>query len=163
MYPWPRSRPTVVPRVTRGHDPSWWCAPTRVRMPTGRTVAPTRSRNCTTTTTKYEEAVKLLIAAAPPRSLQGISEPTWKSLRDRFKKVAADRRDKNKKPQAASGIVEEGGEREVLLDDLILAMDEHEEENRQKGTKGRRRKGGCLMRESGFGITRYREQARKQR
>ena len=28
-----------VPRVTRGHDPSRWGAPTRVRMLTGRTVA----------------------------------------------------------------------------------------------------------------------------
>ena len=38
VYPWPRFRPTVVPRVTRGHDPGWRCAPPRVRTPTGLTV-----------------------------------------------------------------------------------------------------------------------------
>ena len=62
--------------------------------------------------------------------MEGITEPTWKSLRDRFKKVTAERRDKNAKNQAVSGIVEERGEREILLDDLILAMDEQEEEKR---------------------------------
>ena len=78
-------------------------------------------------TSKYQEAAKLSTATAPSRCLEVISEPTWKSLHDRFKKVVADRRNKNLKNQAVSGIVEERGEREMLLDDLILAIDEQEE------------------------------------
>ncbi|CDF35739.1 unnamed protein product [Chondrus crispus] len=61
---------------------------------------------------------------------EGMGSLTWKSVRDRFKKLIADRRRKNKNNLNASGIIEVRGEKEVLLDDLLLEIDEHEESKR---------------------------------
>ena len=64
------------------------------------------------------------------------------SLRNRFKKISAERRDKNAKNQATSGIVKERGKREILLDNLILAMDEQEERSGRNASRRRRKRGG---------------------
>jgi len=84
------------------------------------------------TTARYQEAVSLFLQAAPTGSLKDVVSPTWKSLRDRFKKITTDRREENKANAGASGIIEVRGEREVLLDDLLHGMGEHEELKRSE-------------------------------
>ena len=53
--------------------------------------------------------------------------PTWKSLKDRFKKLVADRRAENYSNRLASGISEVHGERETLLDEIIQQIDDKKE------------------------------------
>lgn len=69
-------------------------------------------------------------------------KPTWKSLNDRYKKVVADHRIARRANEAASGIIEIRGEREELLDDIVLAVDEMEEgrraEREERNTMDRR-------------------------
>ena len=50
--------------------------------------------------------------------------PTWKTLSDRFRKLAADRKADNSRTIAASGIVEVYGDKQQLLDDMLLEMKE---------------------------------------
>lgn len=79
---------------------------------------------------KFEDVLKQFIIEVPNHHWLTTTKPTWKSLNDRFKKVVADHRTSRRANEAASGIIEIRGEREELLDDIVLAVDEKEEERR---------------------------------
>lgn len=78
-------------------------------------------------TALFEEKEKIILKAAPPWSLNGVSKAGWQFIRDCFKKISAERHSANKNNAASSGIIEEVGERETLLDDLFSEIDENEE------------------------------------
>lgn len=80
--------------------------------------------------TLFEDAHKRFLAAAPATLINGREKPSQKTIVDRFKTLVAKRRDSNKENAAASGIVEDLGEREMLLDDFILEIDEKAEKDR---------------------------------
>jgi len=52
------------------------------------------------------------------------------ALADRFKKLVSDRRKEDKKKSMSSGISEEHGEKQQLLDDIIAEIDEKAERER---------------------------------
>lgn len=52
------------------------------------------------------------------------TRPTWKSLSDRFKKIVGDHLLETRENEAKFGILEIRVEREELLEDINLAMDE---------------------------------------
>jgi len=93
----------------------------------------------------YGEELSIIIDVAPPEGLLGVCKPGWISLRDRFKKISAERRSANRQNAAASGITEEVGERErvldSVLDELILEMEEFEWQKRSE--KDDKCEGGC--------------------
>ncbi|PXF41520.1 hypothetical protein BWQ96_08776 [Gracilariopsis chorda] len=76
---------------------------------------------------RFEQALKLFLDAAPSSQLVDITRPVPKTLRDRFTTIVEKRRVEVRGTAAASGIVEKRGQREELLDDVILAMDEEQE------------------------------------
>lgn len=84
------------------------------------------------TQARFEEALAIFIGSVPEEGLLNVFPPTWKTLNDRFKKVVADHRVAVTQNAVASGIIEVRGEREVLLDDIILEMDEAEEKRRSE-------------------------------
>lgn len=84
------------------------------------------------TQARFEEALALFLSSAPSGGLQNVCAPSWKTLNDRFKKVISDHRLAVRNNAAASGIIEVRGEREQLLDDIVLAMDEWEEKRRSE-------------------------------
>lgn len=79
---------------------------------------------------RLTQALNDFIDALPESSLRGTLRPTWKTINDRFKKLVQDHREASQANRAASGIIEVRGEREVLLDDIVLAIDEFEEHRR---------------------------------
>ena len=79
---------------------------------------------------RFEEALSPFKASLPNGSLDTVGAPTWKTLNDRFKKILSDHREAVKANAAASGIIEVRGERETLLDDVALEVDEWEEAKR---------------------------------
>lgn len=79
---------------------------------------------------RFQEALGHFIAAIPHTTFEMIQMPTWKTLNDRFKKLVSDHRAAVRTNAAASGIVEVRGEREILLDDIVQAVDELEEQRR---------------------------------
>ena len=81
---------------------------------------------------RYEEALALFVSSSSSGGLQNVCAPTWKTLNDRFKKVVSDHRLAVRNNAVASGIIEVRGEREDLLDDIVLAMDEWEEKRRSE-------------------------------
>ena len=82
------------------------------------------------TKANFEEVLKLFEAGAPNGMFNRVSSPTWKSVNDRYKKLISDHRTAVKRNINASGIIEVRGEREVLLDDIVLAVDENDEKRR---------------------------------
>ena len=84
----------------------------------------------------FEEAHSAFLSTAPSDMLGPKEPPSQKSLEDRFKVLIGKRRLDNKKSIASSGQVEVYAERETLLSDLILEIDEHVEEER--AAKGER-------------------------
>ena len=82
------------------------------------------------TQTRFLAALTHFTAGIPARVLDTFVSISWKTINDRFKKVVADHREAVKINTTASGIIEVKGEREELLDDIILAMDEMEETRR---------------------------------
>ena len=79
---------------------------------------------------KYEAALALFLSSSPEGCFDTIQGPSYKTLSDRFKKVIADHGLAVRSNAAASGIIEIRGEREVLLDDIVLEMDEWAEQRR---------------------------------
>lgn len=59
--------------------------------------------------------------------------PTRKSLSDRLKKIVGKHSVGKRDNETSSGIVENSREREELLDDIILVMDEKVEDRRTGG------------------------------
>lgn len=82
------------------------------------------------TQARFEKALPIFVASLPAGALAHIIPPTWKTLNDRFKKVVADHRLAASRNAVASGILEVRGEREVLLDDVVLEIDDVEEKRR---------------------------------
>ena len=80
----------------------------------------------------FEEVHKQFLGAAPAGVLAGRDRPSQKTLEDRFKTIVSRRRKAVKENAAASGIVEVYGEKETLLDDIILEMDEKAADNREE-------------------------------
>ncbi|PXF43622.1 hypothetical protein BWQ96_06631 [Gracilariopsis chorda] len=76
---------------------------------------------------RFEQALKLFLDAAPSSQLVNITHPVPLTLRDRFTTIVEKRRVEVRGTAAASGIVEKRGQREELLDDVILAMDKEQE------------------------------------
>ena len=56
--------------------------------------------------------------------------PSWKTLNNRFKNIVSDHCIAVQKNAVASGIIEVRGERELLLHDIVLTVDEWEEGRR---------------------------------
>lgn len=79
------------------------------------------------TQARFEKALPIFVASLPAGALVHIIPPTWKTLNDRFKKAVADHRLAASRNAVASGILEVRGEREVLLDDVFLEIDDVEE------------------------------------
>lgn len=82
------------------------------------------------TTANIGEATRIFLDAALEGSIRGAEKPGWKSTRDRLKQICTERRASNKKNTAASGIVEEIGQREQPLDNILLEIDEPKETKR---------------------------------
>lgn len=59
-------------------------------------------------------------------------QPSWKTLNDGFKKIVSDHRIAVKENVVALGIIEIQGERELLLDDIVLTVDEFKDERRSE-------------------------------
>ena len=81
---------------------------------------------------KFESAVSIFLSSSPEGCFNKIQEPTHKTLSDRFKKIVDNHRAAVRANVAASGIIEVRGEREVLLDDIVLEMDEWAEQRRSE-------------------------------
>ena len=81
---------------------------------------------------RFEETLSLFLSALPAGALEGICLPTWKTLSDRFKKIVADHKTETRSNATASGIIEIRGEREILLDDIVLSMNEWSEKRRSE-------------------------------
>jgi len=79
---------------------------------------------------RFEEALTIFLSSGPPGGFDAICTPTWKTLSDRFKKVLCDHRQAVRNNAVASGIIEVRGERETLLDDVVLEVDELDEKRR---------------------------------
>lgn len=79
---------------------------------------------------RFEEALAILKSSLPLTALNNVSVPSWKTLNDRYKNIVSDHREAVKNNATASGIIEVRGEREMLLDDVVLAIDEFEEMNK---------------------------------
>ena len=75
----------------------------------------------------YEEVRQLFLKAVPTTLFEHSQRPSGKTLADRFKGLIGKRREDVNRTSSASGIIEEHGEQEQLLDDLILEIDEKEE------------------------------------
>ena len=77
----------------------------------------------------------------------GLALPTWKTLSDRFRKLTADRKAGNSYTAGASGIVEVYGEKQQLLDYILLEMKEKSESERvekdEKAEEDRRIQRAC--------------------
>lgn len=78
---------------------------------------------------KFSEALVVFIRNISP-PLSNTARPTWNSINDRFKKLLSDHRTAVTRNLTASGIIEVRGERELLLDDIMLAVDEFDEKHR---------------------------------
>ena len=70
--------------------------------------------------------------ALPPGALQDVSILTWKTLSKRFQKILAYHKIASEANAVAWGINEVRGEREILLDDISLAVDEYNERRRSE-------------------------------
>ena len=81
---------------------------------------------------KFESALSIFLSSSPEGCFDKIQEPGHKTLSDRFKKIVADHRPAVRANVAASGITEVREEREVLLDDIVLEMDEWAEQRRSE-------------------------------
>jgi len=79
---------------------------------------------------RFEEALTIFLSSGPPGGFDAVCTPTWKTLSDRFKKVLCDHRQAVRNNAVASGIIEVRGERETLLDDVVLEVDELDEKRR---------------------------------
>ena len=83
----------------------------------------------------FEKKFEALVVSAEFRATEGLGLPTWKTLSDRFRKLTADRKIENSHTAGASGIVEVYGERQQLLDDILLEIKEIGEEDRAEKEK----------------------------
>ena len=81
---------------------------------------------------KFELAFSIFLSSSPEGCFDKIQEPTHKTLSDRFKKIVADHRAAVRANVAVSGITGVRSEREVLLDDIVLELDEWAEPRRSK-------------------------------
>ena len=95
----------------------------------------------------FAEAHSFFLSTVPPVYLSDREPPTQKGNEDRFKMLIGKRRIEVKKTAAASGIVEEHGEKEMLLDDLILEMEDKIEQGKEK--KGKRLEKEQKLKEAG--------------
>ena len=77
--------------------------------------------------TLYQEVLKTFMKQIPTAVFNHLHKPSGKTLWDRFKRLVSHRRASVKRTAAASGIIERHGEKEQLLDDLIMEVDEKEE------------------------------------
>lgn len=80
--------------------------------------------------TLISESEKSFLLALASNIKDRVHKPTWKTLNDLFKKLVSDHRDASKRNSAASGIIEIRGERELLLEDISLAVGEAVEQRR---------------------------------
>ena len=83
----------------------------------------------------FEETFKAFAISAEFRATKGLALPTRKTLSDRFRKLAADREADNSRTIAVSGIVEVYGDKQQLLDDMLLEMKEKSEGERVEKDK----------------------------
>lgn len=84
---------------------------------------------------QLEEELVLLQDHDPADAPGQVFSPTWKALNERFKKIVVYHRLAVRHNSVAYGNIEVRGEREVLLDDLVLGMDEVEEKRRAERDK----------------------------
>ncbi|KAI0556720.1 rab11 family-interacting protein 1-like isoform X1 [Gracilaria domingensis] len=80
----------------------------------------------------FDKVISTFMTLVPHRAFTCMHKPSKKTLIDRFKRLVCARREQNKVNERASGIAEEYGEKENLLDDLILEIDERTEQTRQE-------------------------------
>ncbi|PXF41294.1 hypothetical protein BWQ96_08969 [Gracilariopsis chorda] len=78
----------------------------------------------------YEGVLKAFLKHVPPTAFMYMNHLLTKTLIDRVMRLISMRRAANKKTLAASGITKEFVEKESLLDDLILEIDEEAEATR---------------------------------
>lgn len=81
---------------------------------------------------RFEQVLKCFDDQVPVEVWASTTKPTWKSLSDRFKKLISDHKVSRRINEGSSGIIEVRGEREELLDDIVLAIDDMEEERRNE-------------------------------
>ncbi|CAN8072456.1 unnamed protein product [Agarophyton chilense] len=75
----------------------------------------------------YKQVLKTFMQQVPGVVFQHLHAPSCKTLSDLFKRLIAQRRDYVKRTSTASGFVEQHGDKEGLMGDLILEIDEIEE------------------------------------
>ena len=71
----------------------------------------------------YHEVLTSFLSLIPPAVFDSTKKPSPKTLKDRFKLFCVQHRSNDSKNRNASGIAEDHGEKEILLDDLIQEMD----------------------------------------
>lgn len=84
------------------------------------------------TQTRFEETLYLFVSSAHAGRLKNMCAPSWQTFNDRFKKVFSDHRLAARNNAVAYGIIEVRREREMLLGDIVLSMDEWDEERRSE-------------------------------
>ncbi|KAI0560678.1 caldesmon isoform X1 [Gracilaria domingensis] len=84
------------------------------------------------TETAFDKVLQTFLSQVPSPVFLYTKKPSTKTLVDRFKRLIALRRSAVKQNESASGIAEVFGEKEELLDDLILEMDEKAEQLREE-------------------------------
>lgn len=80
----------------------------------------------------FTKVLHTVIANLPPRMWETVQKPKMKTMRDKLRAVMAERRETNKRNANSSGIAEEVGPAEQLLDDMLLEVQESEEARRNE-------------------------------
>ena len=86
-------------------------------MAVGAHLAPWSKTQCF-----FEKTFDAFVVSAEFGANEGFALPTWKTLSERFRKLTADRKIENSHTAGASGIVEVYGEKQRLLDDILMEM-----------------------------------------
>lgn len=81
---------------------------------------------------KYEEKTSHFISTVPSSNLDDMKFTSWKTICDRSKKIVEEHRVNRRRNERATGIGENSGTREKLLEDLLREIDENEETVRER-------------------------------
>lgn len=84
---------------------------------------------------RMQDTLGRFMEVVPPGKLVSVTNSKWKTLNDRYKKCVANHCDAVRRNEAASGIIEVRGEREVLFDNIVQEMDKVDEKGRAERDK----------------------------
>ncbi|CAN8064467.1 unnamed protein product [Agarophyton chilense] len=80
----------------------------------------------------FEQFLSIVIVSCSPGAWNTVFAASWKTIKDPYERILGDNRLAVKKNTVFSHIIEVLGERETLLDDVMLAGDEYKEQRRNE-------------------------------